>query len=107
MGSGRNQYAEKSMQVNTIKKLIGVFGLCLGIGLVIAGNFMWDSWIKNGPTQMDEARGIIYPYNHGGRIVYLDFKQRSLIYGIPIIGLGVGAIVWFASKRILDSKNKG
>lgn len=94
------------MQVERIKKMVGIFILFVGIFTFLGGNYLWQEWVKNGPTEMNESAGVIYPYNDHGRIVYFDLRQRIIYYGLPIILFGVGGMIWLFSSRFLDRKKQ-
>ena len=96
------------MQVkNRLNKIISILILSLGILTFLGRNYLWQDWVKNGPTEMNESAGIIYPYNDHGRIIYFDLRQRIIYYGLPIALFGLGGIIWLFSSKYLDRKGAG
>jgi hypothetical protein len=94
------------MTLSNARRIVGIIGLLWGLSLIIVDSLMWQSWIKNGPTQQDESQGIVYEYNDHGRIVYLDSTHMILYRGTPIAGFGLAAILWFAVGRRYLLKKK-
>ncbi len=94
------------MQIDKVRKIIWIIGLFWALGIIITGNLLWVSWIKNGPTEKNEAQGIVYPYDDHGKIVFLNSYQRVLYTGIPIAGFVFGAGILFLAKRYVENKSK-
>ena len=80
--------------------LIGLLILASASSLILK-TYLWESWIRDGPTEPVPELGAVHPYSDHGRIVYLDRNKQVIYYGMPFFTLILAGGIWwgFGARR--------